>query len=278
MSAIRNPNLGPSQLRTKRRRLFFVRLVIIIFFLLVVIFGLAIFSGNEKVKIQTIIVSGNTTISSDAILAIANRDMTGRYGYLFAKNNFIIFPRFQIKESILKEFKTVKDVNISWTGWQKISIIISERRPHSVWCRNDINVVERECLFVDKEGYIYSQAPTFSGSMFIKNYGNISTSTDPLGQYFLPTKTYIQIFTLIDNLDQNNLKVIAVSFDGFDYKFVLEMGPTIIFNDKNSFDSSFANLFSAIETKNLDLIKEADNINYIDLRFDNKIVIGKKIK
>ncbi|MEI6191324.1 MAG: hypothetical protein WCP24_03085 [bacterium] len=275
MSTTRNLNLGPSQMRQKKRRLFLIRFYIILFFVFVIVFGLAIFSGNEKVKIQTIIVSGNAAVSSDTVLAIANRDMAGRYWYLFSKANSLIFPRFQIKKDLLKEIKTIGDLSISWDNWQQISISIIERRPHSVWCGNDMRISEG-CFFVDKYGYIYSEAPSFSGSIFIKDYGNISTSTSAVGQYFLFRQTYLKVFSLIDNLDKNNIKVVAISFDGTDFRFVLESGPTVVFANKDNFDSAFQNLFTAIQDKSLDLMAGAGNISYIDLRFDNKIVIGKK--
>jgi cell division septal protein FtsQ len=275
MSATRNPNLGPSHMHARKRRLFLIRFYIILFFVFVIVFGLAIFSGNEKVKIQTVIVSGNAAVSPDTVLAIANRDMAGRYWYLFSRSNSLIFPRFQIKKDLLKEIKTISDVSISWDNWQQISVTITERRPHSVWCGNDMRISE-SCFFVDKYGYIYSEAPTFSGSIFIKDYGNVSTSTSAVGQYFLSRQTYSKVFNLIDNLDKNNIKVVAVSFDGADFRLILESGPTIVFTNKDNFDPTFQNFFTAIETKNLDLDAEADIISYIDLRFDNKIVVGKK--
>jgi len=282
MVVTRNPNLGPSQMRARRRRLFLIRFYIILFFLLVIILSLAIFSGHKNVTVQTIIVSGNAAVQSDEVLKIANQDMAGRYWYLFAKNNSLIFPRTQIKKDLLKEIKTIKDVDISWSNWQRIDISILERKPQSVWCGNDIKT-PGECFFIDKNGYIYSQAPVFSGTMFIKNYGvpvtmKNASSTDFLGQYYLTRETYTQIYNLIQILDQKGIKVVAVTYDNFDYRFILESGPEIIFNNKNSFESSFTNLFSALETKNLDLEKEASFIKYIDLRFDNKIVIGKKDK
>jgi len=282
MSAIRNPNLGPSQMRARRRRLFFVRSSIVLFFLFIMTISLAIFSGHEKVKIQTIIVSGNAAVSSDEVLALVNRDMAGRYLYLFAKSNSLIFPRFQIKKDLLNEIKTINSVDISWEDWQTISISITERKPHSVWCGQDIKVLEQKCFFIDKGGYIYSDAPSFSGDIFIKNYGATVLDLDDIsnisyiGNYFLPAATYQQIFSLIQILEQSSIKVVALSFDGYDYKFILKSGPEIIFNDKTDFALSFGNLFTAIETGNLDLVKDANIINYIDLRFDNKIVVGKK--
>ncbi len=258
-----------------------IRLYIVLFFVLSLVIGLAIFSGHEKIRIQTIIVSGNAAVSADDVLAVANRDMAGRYFYLFSRSNSLIFPRFKIKKDLLSEIKTIKDLDISWDDWQQISIKITERKPYSVWCGNDMKITDAKCYFVDKEGYIYGEAPAFSGSIFIKDYGLADQADAPvsgngIGRYYLPRQVYMQIFRLVGLLDQINIKVISVYFDGTDYKFGLESGPEIIFNDKSTFESSFSNLFSAIETKNLDLENNADKISYIDLRFDNKIVVGKK--
>jgi hypothetical protein len=278
MSVIRNPNLGSSQVKARRRRLFWIRTNIILFLVLIVVFGLAILSGYQKVRVQTIIVSGNAVVSADEVLAIANRDMTGRYGYLFAKSNSLIFPRNKIKEDLLKEKMTISDVKISWSDWQKISIEISERKPDSVWCGEEKVSVDSACFFMDRFGYIYDQAPVFSGNIFIRNYGRPITmnasSTDPLGHYFLPSNDYLGINNLIQVLDQNNLRVISVLFDGRDYTFTLESGLKIIFNNREGFSPPFDNFLLAYKAGNIDLSK--NDIKYIDLRFSNKIVIGKK--
>jgi cell division septal protein FtsQ len=244
------------------------------FILLVIVFGSAILSGHEKVQIQTITVSGNAAVPTDDILAIANQALTGRYWQLFARSNSLIFPRFEIKNSLLQAIRTIKEVDISWTSWQEINISITERKPHSVWC-GDSPAHTEECFFVDKAGYVYAPAPTAFGNLFVRDYGFL-TPGDPLGQYYLALGTYVRVFNLIYSLDQNNLKVIAVTYDGFDYRFVLDNKVEIIFNNKNDFDSSFTNLFSALANKSLDLVKDGASISYIDLRFDNKIVIGKK--
>jgi cell division septal protein FtsQ len=268
-------------MRQRRRRLFFIRFYIILFFLLVIVFGLAILSGHERVRIQTILVTGNASVMSDDVLAIANQDMAGRYWYLFARNNSLIFPRWKIKADLLREIKNLKAVDISWQDWQTISIQVSERRPHSTWCGETVEAPAGECYFLDKSGYIYDSAPVFSGSLFIKNYGPL-TGEAPVGQSFLPAGVYSALYALIDILAEKGLRVTALSYDGSAYQFYLDRGPVIIFTDHNGpsvlagFESAFVNLLTALETKNLNLDKDGDNIKYIDLRFDNKIVIGKK--
>jgi len=282
MSITRNQNLGSSQVRARRRRLFLIRLSIIVFLILVLIFSLAILSGHEKVKIKTITITGNALVSNNEIFAIINRDIAGRYFYLFSKSNSLIFPRFKINEDILKEITAVKDLDIKWDSWQTILVSIEERKPHSVWCGEDIKAPLVDCYFVDNGGYIYGQAPVFSGNIFIKDFGTTTpllnnVSMDKyIGNYFLPREEYIQVYSLIQRLDQNGIKAVSLFFDGFDFRLILEAGPEVIFNNKNNLEVSFQNFFTAIQTGDLNLGRDVLDINYIDLRFDNKIVIGKK--
>jgi hypothetical protein len=262
MSVKKNLNLGSSQARAKKRRLFWVRFSIVTFFVLVIVFGLAIASGHRKLVIKDFVVTGNDSVPTSEIIATAGDTVAGRYFGLFARRNFLIYPVFELKENILEQFKTIKEVDITWQGWQTVAIKVVERKPHSVWCGDGPKAPEPVCSFVDKEGFVFDQAPTFSGSLFIKNYGELSQ--------------YKNIFSLIEGLDDTGLEVSEVYFDGFDFHFTLTSGPEIIFNDKEGgFAVAFQNLFTAISSGNLDLVKDAANIKYIDLRFDSKIVIGK---
>ena len=105
-----------------------------------------------------------------------------------------------------------------------------ERKPHSVWCGNNLEAVNPDCYFVDKEGYIYSQAPIFSGNIYVRGYSNLelaiedASPVDYIGKYFLATDIYSQIFTLINILDQRNIKVNSVWFDGREYNFIIDKG------------------------------------------------------
>jgi hypothetical protein len=281
MSVTRNSKLGPSHLRAKKRRLFLVRVLIILFFSLVILFSLAIFSSHEKVVIKNISIVNNVSVSEEEILDIVNQALAHRYWYLFARRNFLIFPRLEIKKNLLAEIKTIKEVNISWSGWQSIIIEIEERKPHSVYCGADILAKNNDCFFVDYEGYIYSLAPDFSGSIFIKNYSD-NIEGKYVGKYFLNYNLYTSLFKLIDILKNHNIKVVTLVFEKGDFKFILDSGLVIIFNHQsgnikgNSFDQAFTNLFTAISTNDLDLEAGYSKIEYIDLRFDNKIIIGKK--
>lgn len=272
----RNPKLGSGAVRAKKRRLFWIRFSLILFFLLVIVFGLAIASGQPKIKIQTVLISGNAAASTEQILQIVNRDLAGRYLQLFARSNSLIFPRYKIVADLLAEIKIIKAVRIDWQDWQTINILIEERKPHAVWCGSALKNSDQICYFIDKDGFIFNQASVFSGRLFVRFYRPLLVA-DPIGQTFLPTAKYTELFALIDSLNKNNLFVQAVVFDGPDFNFVLESGPTIIFNDKEKdLALVFEKLFTAMATGDLDLLGEGNKINYVDLRFGDKIVVGKK--
>lgn len=278
MAKKRNPNLGPSPMRAKKRRLFYIRSLIVIFFLSVILISSAILSDHQKVQIKEIIIVDNAAVSNNEITSIVESETAGRYWYLFSKNNILIFPRFQIKKAILADIKTIQSVKVSWNTWNSIKIKVVERKPHAVWCGETPDSSNEDCLFLDQKGYAFSTTSNTSGSVFVKNYG----STPKLGETFMSVELYNLIYNLIKTLDLNNIKVVTFFYDGFDFRFYLNTGPIIIFNDKNnlstltSFDSAFQNLFSAINSGNLDLINGAEEINYIDLRFGDKVVVGKK--
>jgi len=86
MAVTRNPNLGPSPIRAKKRRLFFVRFYIVYFFCWSW-FSVWLFSGHEKIIIKNIIISGNAT----ARMMNPGRLSIGPgwpYWQLFPKSNF----------------------------------------------------------------------------------------------------------------------------------------------------------------------------------------------
>ncbi len=256
--------------RAKQRRLFWVRLYIIVFFVLFFIFGLAILSGQSFWTIKTYIIEGNKTISTSRILEITNENTKGRYLALFARNNFLIYPREKIEQAIEKEFKTIKTIEVSWQAWQVVSINIVERKPYAVWCGESFNT-DQACYFIDHSSFVFDQAPNFSGPIYLKFFGQVSE------EGFYLKDEFGLLNSLIKKLSDINIEVRAAAFDGHDFTFYLSSGVKIIFNDRNGgIVKNFDNLFLALNSGNLDLHKNIESLDYVDLRFESRVVVGKR--
>jgi hypothetical protein len=275
MASKRNSNQALSNVRARRRRLFWIRFNIIFFIALILLFTLAILSGHDKIRIKEFLIRGNDSVPTSQILEIAEEATAGRYFGLFARANFLLFPRYTIEKKLLAEIKTIEKVNVSWDGWKIVAIDVKERKPHAVWCEKE--ALPAKCFFTDETGYIFDEAPNFSGSIFVKSYGALSLpDAEPLGQTFLGKEQYQKIFELVNILADKGIEVFAVSYDGYDFTFSLKIGPKIIFNGEHGgFATSFNNLFLALDTGDLPLLDNPEEINYVDLRFENKVVIGR---
>jgi len=275
MNPRKNPNLGVSQVRAKKRRLLKIRLTIIFGVLFFVIIGLALLSGIDKTKISNIKISGNIAVGRQEIEDIVNTDLSGRYFYLFSKRNSLIFPRFFIEKDLANTIKRFEGVNVEWSDLNTITITVKERKPFSLWCGNNLLKTE-DCYFMDETGYIFGVAPIFSGNAFVKNFGGIS-SNFPIGENFLNPLTYLELNKFIDSISGLGFRSGTLFYNGDDFSLVLENGIEIKFSDKIGFQSAFDNLSSAINANQIDLALGSEKIKYVDLRFGDKVLVGKNL-
>ncbi len=174
----------------KKRRLKFLRIVLVLCVFLICFIGTGSrFLRANSVVVGNISVDGNSTIKASKIKNFATNELAGAYMAIFPKKSIFIFPEEEIEKKIKENIKRVKSVEISRNGFSSIKIILSERKPYALWCRqveDEINeegknkkVEEREkkkkareteadkkkkenkCFFIDKKGVIFSKAPFF---------------------------------------------------------------------------------------------------------------------
>ena len=136
------------------------------------------------------------------------------------------------------------------------------------------------CYFLDKEGYIFDEAPYFSGEVYFKFYGVPEPNTEnPAGSYV--AKGYFDKLILFKNtLTEINLKPAVIYIqDGEDAKILLSkdkassLAPEIIFKKDSDYQKIAENLKAALDTEPL-ISKFKNNystLQYIDLRFGNKV-------
>jgi hypothetical protein len=140
------------------------------------------------------------------------------------------------------------------------------------------NDVGYKCYFTDEKGYIFDEAPYFSGNVYFKFYGKDDMDpVNPSGTYFLKDK-FTEIAKFVDALQKMNLNPDSFSLgDGNDGSIylssTLEAGPKIVFKIDSDYQKIADNLQLAISTDPLQK-KIRDNISsllYIDLRFGNNV-------
>ena len=272
--------ISSSKVKETRRKKFLTRILLVILILLV-LFVVSIFvSRISNINIINITVKNEgSVVTEKEILEIVNNDIDGKYLGLYPKTNIFIYGKEKITTDIYDKFKRIKNVDIERIGFNGINITIKERNPVGLWCGKKINTDE-QCYFLDEDGFIYTEAPTFSGNVFFRNYGNIE-GKEQIGINFLDSEKFKKISFFVKSIKDANLNPVSfLAGENGDYEIHLSdnsksygfYGGKIIFNNNDNLGEIFDNLMTILNERTL--VKELnDNVqlDYIDLRFGKKI-------
>lgn len=280
--------LNSARIKQQRRKLLKKRMMLGFVFFIILIVALSFLSKNRNLTIHDIRVEGNHVVETQSIIDVAEARMAGNYLHLFSRANAALYPNTRMKNDLFADFSRISAVDISLVNLKTLSIKITERKPEYLWCGIDIPATDaasfqNTCYFLDDAGYIFDQAPYFSGNIYFKFYGwpHGSPPDDFSGNHFLPADDFEKLVYVKNSLANLNLKpdMFKVSADG-DYEIYLEdptgksdARPKIVFNKGNDFEKIINNLSSALNSEPLqtDFKNKFVSLLYIDLRYDNKV-------
>lgn len=256
---------------------------LIIFFGLVFLFALGTyFSRLDGLNISQVEISGNKVIDTSAIDSVIREEISGKYLWLFPKTNVLIYPKSKIKTALENNFSRLSNIEISMDR-KMLKISVSEREAKYLWCGASTGVqhpTEEKCYFLDDEGYIFDEAPYFSGEVYFKFYGSPDGEAEsPAGSYF-SQKNFKQLILFKDVVAGMGTKPVMISVlpDGDIEMFLARsgantLGPKIIFKSDADLKNVAENLQAALATDPLmsQFKNKYSTLLYIDLRFGNKV-------
>ncbi len=267
----------PERLAKRKRKIFFFKLSIGVA-LIILLVGLGSWlSHRPYLQITNIIVNGNNVISDSKIKKITETVFIDeRYFFLFSRTNSIIFPEEEIKDLILITFKQIKSVDIVRTNFHTISMEIEEHKPYATWCTSENSGAIDNCYFINKEGFVFSKAPNFTGNVFMRFYGDL-IGPDYIGKYYLKVDNeFNKINTLINSVKKLKIEPIELHTVGIsDMELYLEGESKILFTREQSSSEVLDNLTVILESETFKE-KNMEDIEYIDLRFGNKVYFKLK--
>lgn len=265
---------SPKLLKRKRR----ARLLrFSLYFILAasVIAGLSFLSFLPFLSINKIIVSGDGAgMGSDEIKKTAEHYLEGEYFMLFSRKNSLIFPRDEIKEGILKAHPKILSLKISSPDLNTLEIAAAARQSAALWCGNEVvSDSLKECYFVDREGFIFSKAPSFSGDAFFTYYGG--GIGEPVGARFEEGK-FIEIEKFVEGLRSMDIRAYAFAKLASDdaeiyFKNDTAIPSKIIISTAEPLSKTLSNMEALWKDKKLGSLAGDISVDYIDLRFGNKV-------
>lgn len=268
--------------RHRRKRFAFVS-VLTIFLIVIIIIFLGRLSSNSQLVLSKIKINGLKIIEQEEIELIIKENLEGKYLYLFDKSNFLIYPRQHIYNDLLIKIPRIKNLSVYRKGFDTLQIDIEEREGSYLYCGPSIPLNELEigenCYFINNDGFIFDQAPYFSGDIYFKYFLELDNDGSYLGVQMMEPNRFQRLTRFIENIRSLNFIPVYLFLekDGLVSLYLKKTGsnyPKIIFKEDDDIKILFENLKLAVEQKEfIDEINEKyDNLQYIDLRFENKVL------
>jgi len=287
---------GLLELKKRRQKVFLNKIFISLFLVLVIFLLLAYFSRLGGVNINKVEITGNKVLDTEALKQAVEDKIAGKYLWLFPKSNILIYPQNNIKDELQNEFKRIKDISLVIKNNKILSVSVNERVAKYTWCGikapdvgRSTSGAEQKCYFLDEDGYIFDEAPYFSGEVYFKFYGvtdvgrqeigRPTSVNNPAGSYF-SEQNFKQLVTFKEILTSIGLKPIALNIlNNEDAEIILlnealsTNEPKIIFKMNDNFQNVVENLQAALNTEPLKskFKNKYSTLQYIDLRFENKV-------
>ena len=255
-------NYKSSNLIKRKKKILRLKIWGLSILFILIIAGLAYLSNADSVKISNIYINDTTFFDKKDIEKIAKEELEGRYLMVFGKNNIFLLPRKNIENKIKNFSSSIKKVTLTLSGINSISIKIEEYQPVAVWCNDS-------CYFLNENGFIFSKAPVG----YDKNLAQFHdwVHDDPMGKTYTDPETFGKIITLINLIAKVPLKIVSINTDdGLTFNLHTDVGTRLLYEINDNPEDVANNLNTVLEK---DAINKAqlNNIDYIDLRFGNKV-------
>lgn len=275
--------LNSAKLREKKRKVRKRRLVFCAAVVVVLCIGFVLTARLDYFTIKGIVLEKNIVTDADAVHSAVAEHIEGNYFLFIPKNNFLLYPKRAIIRDIHARFPRISQASVSRVHTDQIAVEIKEYTPAYLWC-GDLSPqagAPEDCYFLDADGYVFSRAPYFSGDAYFKFYGGLTPGTPVVGSHFLDASRIGTLFAMgqsfrdlgfepyglfVDTKGEYELLVVSPGKASHEY-------PRIRFRSTASPDVILSNLTLALATEPLASKIEfaADSLEYIDLRYDNKV-------
>jgi cell division septal protein FtsQ len=252
--------------RRRKRRWALVKLFGWSFAAVLILAGIGLVFYLPVLRINTLAFEGLDAINEEELSRQVNDILSGKYLLLLPKNNIVFFPKKELSE-LLKSNRRIKNFSFDRNFENRLLLTVEERATWAIWCYVNENSAEK-CALTDDDGFVFSPSPFFSGTAILKIIDQ--RNEDLLGKYVLPQRHLEELKTFIKKTKSRlgeDVFVIELK-KGEVLTLKLKNGWSIILDSETDITRAFENLVLALDSQ----IKDSrQNLDYIDLRFSNKV-------
>lgn len=250
------------KLHRKKKRL----KIVLSFFACAVLFaGVLAFFHAPFFKVKEIGIKGNNSLSIEVLRDKITGHLKGSYYGVLPRGNIFLIPEKEIKKDILIGIPRVKKVQLDRKlFFGNLAVEITERQNGGILCRRET------CSFVDEDGFVFEKAPYFSGNIYLRFFDErVSSSSDiATGENLLSSGEFKKLLEFKELALKKRVNVSEIVLKKEEiYEIHTVEGWRILMNSRRVANDFFVNLATTLD----EIKDERPKLDYIDLRFGNKI-------
>lgn len=155
---------------------------------------------TSKFLISNIQIQGNNVTKDEEIQKIIDEDLSGNYLWIFPKSNSLLYPKKKISADLLQSVPRLSSATLSRLNAKSLQVIVEERTPFALYCKDVTNPNSpTNCFFLDQTGYIFSEAPSFSGGVYFV-YSSEPSIENTIGAEYISADIFTTLDPFIKNL------------------------------------------------------------------------------
>lgn len=259
-----------SSLRIRRRKLQTLLALIILLMGAGAVYGLSVLTYLPQYTITKVSVGGTEHVPPRLVQAFVEAKLSDGTYHLLSRENIFLYPKKTIAKSIPEYFPRILNAQISRDALmaQVINVVVVERQPFALWCSQTDT-----CFDMDNGGFVFALSATSTDGRIVFT-GGLATSSPPIGQTFLP-QHFAGVLALVSHLKERGYSVADVSVEN-EQDFAVSLAERFVLRASFGADAdSLVQNLQAVLSSGTMRGKE-DTIEYIDLRFGNRVYYKNK--
>jgi cell division septal protein FtsQ len=242
-----------------------------LFVLLLLLTGIVMLTRISSLQISMVKVSGNSFVPTEEIQNKTDEVLGSHYLFFIPKRNVFLFPKHELADK-LKENPAVIDVSINKDLFDTLSIVVTEQEKEAIYCDS---FEKTECFYINNEGYLYSkvgQDHPLDQEIIVYLEGE----RKKVREMVLEPDLYQDVISFIKSSARYGIPVVSahVKSDGI-IEFTTQSSARLITSRYDDFEKDFSN-FIALFEKEILIREQLGQIDYVDLRFGNKVFYKNK--
>lgn len=258
-------------LKRKKQKVKKIKGALIVTGFFLVLIGFIFLLRLPQIQIQNVKISGNVFVDTSEIEQKTNTILQKNIAWIIPKRNIFLFSKRELEQQ-LKQNPAIVSVKIRKDFFQTLTIDITEHEKEMLYCTS---FEKTECYYINKKGFLYAQVEGLiipEQEIILYTEQGIKKLKDTI----IEEKTYTDIMLFVKNTARQEIKIreVYIKSDGV-VEFKTADQTRFITSIFDEFKKDFANLVALFE-KQVITKEQLQQIDYIDLRFGNKVFYKNK--